>query len=64
MSSESEESYVIWAIIIVAVLTLLYSILLAGRVLSWFSIAFPLLGLYLFWRFVRAVERIADSMER
>ncbi|WP_231182678.1 hypothetical protein [Haladaptatus sp. DYF46] len=64
MSSEFKESYVIWGIVTVAVLTLLYSVLLAGRFLSWFGIALPLLGLYLFWRFVRAVERIADEMER
>ena len=64
MASEFKESYVIWGIVTVAVLTLLYSVLLAGRFLSWFGIALPLLALYLFWRFVRAVERIADEMER
>ncbi|WP_423744441.1 hypothetical protein V5735_16125 (plasmid) [Haladaptatus sp. SPP-AMP-3] len=64
MPSDSTESVVVWGIVIVGVLTFLYSILLASKPLAWFGIVFPLLGLYLFWRFVRAVERIADSMAR
>jgi hypothetical protein len=34
MTSEFKESYVIWGIVTVAVITLLYSVLLAGRFLS------------------------------
>lgn len=64
MSSTFEESYVVWGIIAVAAFTLLYSIFLRGQFLSWFGIVIPLLGVYLFWRFVRAVERIAAAMER
>ncbi len=64
MSTDFDESYIIWGIIAIAVLTLLYSVLLLGRFLAWFGVVLPLIGLYLLWRFVRAVERIAASMER
>ncbi len=64
MSFDIDDSYIVWGIIAVAILTFLYSLLLLQQVLAWFSVFFPLVGLYLFWRFVRAVERIAASMER
>ena len=64
MSENFDEQYLIWTIIGVAILTFLYSIFINQRFFAWFDIVFPLIGLYLFWRFVRAVERIAASMER
>ena len=50
-------------ITVVAILTLLYSVLIAQQLLAWFGIVIPLLLVYLFWRFVRAHERIADALE-
>ncbi|KZN22969.1 hypothetical protein A4G99_17250 [Haladaptatus sp. R4] len=64
MSENIDEQYLIWTIIGVAILTFLYSIFINQRFFAWFGIVFPLIGLYLFWRLVRAVERIAASMER
>ena len=43
--------------------TLVYSLFVAGTLLLWLSLVLPFLFLYLFWRFVRAVERIADTYE-
>lgn len=64
MPSENHtERRIIYALIAVGLLTFLYSVLIAGRPLFWFSIGFPLVLVYLFWRLVRAVERIADAQE-
>ena len=57
------ERNVVVAIVVVAVLTLAYSVVIAGQILAWFGIAIPLVLLYLVWRFVRAHERIADALE-
>lgn len=59
----SRDRYAIIAIVLLAVLTLVYSVLIAGRPLLWFSAVIPLVLLYLAWRFVRAVERIAKALE-
>jgi threonine/homoserine/homoserine lactone efflux protein len=64
MPSESpRERTVVLAVVAVAAVTLLYSVLVAQQVLAWFGIALPLVLLYLFWRFVRAHERVADALE-
>ncbi len=62
-SSRPNERYVVLAIVAVAVVTLLYSLLVAQQILAWFGIVIPLVVLYLLWRFVRAHERIAATLE-
>jgi uncharacterized membrane protein len=62
-SDGPRERNVLLAIVAVAVVTLLYSLLVAQQILAWFGIAIPLVLLYLVWRFVRAHERIADALE-
>ena len=59
------------AVGVLALLVLLYSVLIATRPLLGVAVVVWLVGLYLVWkffllasRFVRAVERIADAMER
>lgn len=42
---------------------LVASILTSGGILLWFSYAIAAFSLYLAWRLVRAVERVAESME-
>lgn len=48
---------------VVALLTFLYSFLVVKRPLAWVGFVAVLFTLYLSWRFVRAVERIADALE-
>ncbi len=62
-SDSPRERNVLLAIVAVAAITLVYSVLVAQQVLAWFAIAIPLVLLYLFWRFVRAHERIAAALE-
>lgn len=62
-TDDPRDRYAIIGIAILAVLTLLYTVLIAGRPLLWFSVVIPLVLLYFAWRFVRAVERIADALE-
>jgi uncharacterized membrane protein len=62
-SDSPRDRQVVLAIVAVALVTLLYSLLIAQQILAWFGIAIPLVFLYLLWRFVRAHERIADAME-
>jgi threonine/homoserine/homoserine lactone efflux protein len=57
------ERNVVAAIVVVALVTLVYSVVIAQQILAWFGIAIPLVLLYLIWRFVRAHERIADALE-
>ena len=52
------------AVAILAVLSLLYSLLIAGQILLWVTLIAPFVFLYLLWRFVRAHERIAAAQER
>jgi len=40
----------------------LYSLLVQRAPLQWLGMVLPLAFLYLFWRFVRAHERIADEL--
>lgn len=46
-----------------AVVLLVYSVVILRAPLQWFGIIIPFLFLYLFWRFVRAHERLADAIE-
>ena len=54
---------VLVGVVVVAVVALLYSVLLTGGLATWVGVAFPLVALYLFWRLVRAHERVADALE-
>lgn len=51
---------VIAAIFLVA--TLLYSVLILRAPVQWLASLLPLAFLYLFWRFVRAHERMAEAL--
>jgi type II secretory pathway component PulM len=62
-SDSPRERSVVVGIVAVALITLVYSVLIAQQILAWFGIAIPLVLLYLFWRFVRAHERIAAALE-
>jgi type II secretory pathway component PulM len=62
-SDSPRERSVVVGIVAVALITLVYSVLIAQQILAWFGIAIPLVVLYLFWRFVRAHERIAAALE-
>jgi Zn-dependent protease with chaperone function len=62
-SDSPRERQVLLGIVAVALVTLLYSVLIAQQILAWFGIAIPLVFLYLLWRFVRAHERVADALE-
>jgi threonine/homoserine/homoserine lactone efflux protein len=62
-SDGSGERNVVLAIVVVALVTLVYSVVIVQQILAWFGIAIPLVLLYLIWRFVRAHERIADALE-
>ena len=63
LPDDPRDRYVIVGIAFLSVLTLLYTVLIAGRPLLWLSTVIPLVLLYLAWRFVRAVERIAKALE-
>ncbi|MFC6941885.1 hypothetical protein ACFQE8_18205 [Salinirubellus sp. GCM10025818] len=62
-SDSPRERQVLLGIVAVALVTLLYSVLIAQQILAWFGIAIPLVFLYLLWRLVRAHERVADALE-
>ena len=62
-SDGPDERNVVVVIVVVALITLVYSVLIAQQILAWFGIAIPLVLLYLIWRFVRAHERIAAALE-
>jgi Flp pilus assembly protein TadB len=62
-SDGPSERNVLLAIAVVAVVTFLYSVVVAQQILAWFAIGIPLVLLYLFWRLVRAHERVADALE-
>lgn len=62
-SDSPRERNVLLAIVGVAAIALVYSVLVAQQILAWFAIAIPLVLLYLFWRFVRAHERVAAALE-
>jgi uncharacterized membrane protein len=62
-SPDRSERNVVLGIVVVAVLTLLYTVVIAQQILAWFGIAIPLVFLYLLWRLVRAHERVATALE-
>ena len=55
---------VLAVVAVVALASLAYSVLVAQTVLLWLVIAGQLFVVYLFWRLVVAVERIADTQDR
>lgn len=59
----SRNRYVPALIGVVALLTFLYSVLVVNRPLAWVGLVALLLVVYVGWRFVRAIERIADALE-
>ena len=50
-------------LVIVLLVTFLYSVFVMAAPLAWVGAVAPLVALYLLWRFVRAHERIAAAME-
>ncbi|HKJ58561.1 MAG TPA: hypothetical protein VKA37_04980 [Halobacteriales archaeon] len=62
-STDERERYVLIGVVVVAVAALLYGVLVLGNPLAWLGAALPLVALYLFWRLVRAHERIAAALE-
>ncbi len=64
MSIENRRQTYRIGLIVVAIITLLYSILIAGSPLLWLGLASAALAFYLVWRAVRALERIALATER
>jgi len=61
--SSQREKLIPFGIGVVSILILLYSLVIAAQILLGFGIVILLLLFYLFWRFVRAHERLADAME-
>lgn len=61
--SPSMSPQVIALLAIVVLATFLYSVFIMAAPLAWIGAVGPLVFLYLLWRFVRAHERIADSLE-
>jgi hypothetical protein len=64
MPSTDRNSMVLAVVAVVALASLAYSVLVAQTVLLWLVIAVQLFVVYLFWRLVVAVERIADAQDR
>lgn len=62
-AEDRRDRYVVVAIALLALLALLYGVFVAQAALVWTGVAIPLVALYLFWRLVRAHERIADALE-
>lgn len=63
MSGIEQKEFVRLALGGLAVFVLLYSLLVVSRFLFGVSLVAWLFVVYLFWRFVRAVERIASALE-
>lgn len=61
--SSKREKLIPFGIGVVSIFTFLYSLVIATQILLGFGIVILLLLFYLFWRFVRAHERLADAME-
>jgi hypothetical protein len=63
----NQSKYLVLAIWALVGLSLLYTILLAQPLLpvivAWAGIVLSLVVLYLLWRVVLAIEKVADSME-
>ena len=62
-SSEDRDRYVLVGIAVVTLLAVLYGAFLSQDLFAWAGVAVPLVTLYLFWRLVRAHERIASALE-
>jgi hypothetical protein len=52
------------ALVVVALFTLLYSLIIAGQILLWFILAGGAIGLYLTWLLIIAVFRLVEAVER
>ena len=63
MFAETRDEQVLVAIGVLSLGWILYSVLIVQRLLAGVGVVIPLVVLYLLWRFVRAVERIADAVE-
>ena len=63
MLAETRDEQVLVAIGVLSLALILYSVLIVQRILAGVGVVIPLVVLYLLWRFVRAVERIADAVE-
>ena len=63
MLAETRDEQVLVAIGVLSLGLILYSVLIVQRILAGVGVVIPLVVLYLLWRFVRAVERIADAVE-
>lgn len=62
-STDFENRFVAVVIVIVAVLTFLYAVVIRHTLLTWVFLMFVLGFLYLALRFIRAIERIAAALE-
>jgi type II secretory pathway component PulM len=62
--SETRNRQVLAVIGVLSLFWILYSVLIVQRILAGVGIVLPLVVLYLLWRFVRAVERIAEALEQ
>jgi hypothetical protein len=49
---------------VIALFTLLYSLIVAGQILLWFILAGGAIGLYLIWLLIIAVFRLVEAVER
>ena len=63
MFAETRDEQVLVAIGVLSLALILYSVLILQRFLTGVGVVILLIVLYLLWRFVRAVERIADAVE-
>jgi hypothetical protein len=63
MFAETRDERVLVAIGVLSLALILYSVLIVQRLLAGVGVVIPLVVLYLLWRLVRAVERIADAVE-
>lgn len=60
---DDANEYVVVGVVIIAILTFLYAVVLRQALLQWLSFMLLFVFLYLMVRLVRAVERIADAVE-
>ena len=63
MVAETRDEQFLVVIGVLSLVWILYSVLIVQRLLAGVGVVIPLVVLYLVWRFVRAVERIADAVE-
>lgn len=53
----------LFLLVVVVAATFLYSVFVATAPLAWVGLVAPIVFLYLMWRLVRGVERIAVTLE-